>query len=314
MLLAHKISFFGGKGGVGKTTCAAAAAVQAASAGEGRRVLLVSTDPAHNLGHLWGMQFTDTPTPVPEVPGLEVVEIDPAAATKAHLHQVEAQLRQTMPEHLKGEIRKHLQLAENSPGAHEAAVLERITEIIEQAEHYDHIVFDTAPSGHTVRLMELPELMQAWTEGLLNRRDQSDRFSQVVRGLGGEVETSVDRRNNLIRQTLLRRRERFAALREVLTGDDCAFYLVLLPERLPVLETIEVHRQLEAVGMNVAGLVINRMAPTNQGEFLAERAERDQAYLAMLREALPGVPTMTLPLMNTDVVGTKQLREFFAAQ
>ena len=66
--------------------------------------------------------------------------------------------------------------------------------------------------------------------------------------------------------------------------------------------------------MHVASLVVNRMAPGDQGEFLAERAARDQAYLAMLREALPGVPTVTLPLMNTDVVGTEQLREFFAAR
>lgn len=313
MLLDKNILFFGGKGGVGKTTSAAAASVRLA--GQGRKVLLVSTDPAHNLGHLWGVKFSDTPTPVPDVQGLHVVELDPAAATEAHLKGVEQQLSATMPDHLKGQIRKHLDAARLSPGAHEAAMLERIAELIEQADAYDHLIFDTAPSGHTVRLMELPELMQAWTEGLLKSRERSDRFSAAVRGLGGDdAKTATDRRNNQIRHTLLRRRERFAHLREVLTGPDCAFYLVLLPERLPVMETIEVYSQLRAVGMEVAGLVVNRVSPTDQGEFLAARAQVEADHLRTLYDALPDVPTHLVPLRNSDVLGSEELATFFAQQ
>lgn len=112
------IMFFGGKGGVGKTTLATATAL---SLSQDHNVLLVSTDPAHNLGHIFDATLSDASSHL--TPSLSAIELDPARATEEHLTTVGASMRRFMPEHLHGEVTKHLDLARQSPGTQEAALL-----------------------------------------------------------------------------------------------------------------------------------------------------------------------------------------------
>lgn len=313
----RQVLFVGGKGGVGKT--AVASAVALAQARVGRRVLVVSTDPAHNLGHLWGRPVGDREVPL--APGLDGLEVDPAATTDEHLRAVGHTLRRLMPEHLSREVDKHLELARDAPGTHEAAVLERIAEVLESSDH-DLVVFDTAPSGHTARLMSLPETMSAWTEGLLRRQDRSARFGAALRGLDDDgaaadvVGTGRRRdrradRDQEIRQILLRRRTRFAGLRDLLADDArTAFVIVLAAERLPALETIELYGRLLRSGVSVGALVVNKRSPADRGDFLTRRRAQEQVHLDTVREALPHVPLLELPLLAEDIVGEAALERF----
>lgn len=177
---APHIVFFGGKGGVGKSTIASAVALGLAE--DGYSVQLVSTDPAHNLGHMWEQAVGARGVTAQTSANLHLLELDPAATTKAHIAQVEDTMRRMMPERLHGEVAKHLDLARNSPGTHEAAMVEAIAQVVEDSDH-DFLIFDTAPSGHTSRLLAVPELMNAWTQGLMNRREKSERFSELIRGM-----------------------------------------------------------------------------------------------------------------------------------
>lgn len=325
---ARRVLFVGGKGGVGKTAVASATALAQARAG--RRVLVVSTDPAHNLGHLWERSVGDRITPLARDPDgsgaglLDGIEVDPVATTDAHLAAVGATIRRLMPEHLAAEVDKHMELARDSPGTHESAVLERIAELVDTGlDDYDLVVFDTAPSGHTARLMALPEIMSAWTEGLLRRRGKAEKFGAALRGLEdrdaasesivgtGRPRDPREERDLEIRRILLRRRERFEALREVLVdAERCSFVIVLAAERLPVLETVELHEQLVRAGVHVGALVVNKRSPADAGDFLAERRALEEVHLATLRGALPDVPLLQVPLLPGDVVGQEALGRF----
>jgi arsenite/tail-anchored protein-transporting ATPase len=204
-------------------------------------------------------------------------------------------------------------------------MLERIAEVVEQGrDNYDLIIFDTAPSGHTARLMALPEMMSAWTEGLIKRRDKADSFTAVLRDMGSDKEQrnklfgetlasgdSTGDRESRIRQLLNRRRQRFAGLRDTLKdSEQTAFIIVLAAERLPVLETLELHAQLKRAGVQVGGLVVNKRLPAAADLFFAERRAQEEVHLAVLSQALPGLQRQDILLSTHDVVGLAELERF----
>ena len=228
----RQILFFGGKGGVGKTTVSAATAISLAN--EGRRVLLVSTDPAHNLGHLFNREIG--PRPVRLSPDLDGLELDPEATVQEHMSEVSGALHSLMPVQMHGEIDKHIALSRDAPGMQEAAILEKMAEIVEQGrKDYEHVIFDTAPSGHTARLMALPEMMTAWTEGLIQRRERADRFAEFVRGLGSDSALAEDivgeknpaaEKESRVRGVLNRRRLKFVHLRDALADPELTSFVM----------------------------------------------------------------------------------------
>ncbi|PJE97249.1 arsenic-transporting ATPase [Streptomyces carminius] len=318
LVTARRTVFVGGKGGVGKTSVAAALALGRARSGA--RVLLVSTDPAHNLGHLWGRPVGDEPVrlvgPEDLVSGrgtgtgtaghVDGLEVDPERTVEQHLSAVAETMRRLLPERMHAPAARHLQLARQAPGTHESAVLERIAEAVELGEEaYDLVVFDTAPSGHTLRLLALPEQLVSWTEALLANRDRSERFGAAVRGLGGGRETGHDAE---LRRVLLRRRNRFSRLREVVTDPArTGFVLVLTAELLPIAETMEVYEKLTGLGVDVAALVANRRSPADAGELLDRRRRQEDEHLVRLRQRVPDVPLLDVPLLPGELVGTQAL-------
>ncbi|MCI0384349.1 ArsA family ATPase [Streptomyces sp. CNQ085] len=314
LITSRGVVFVGGKGGVGKTSVAAALAL--GHARSGARVLLVSTDPAHNLGHLWGRPVGDEPVRLAGPGGLvsragaaghvDGLEIDPERTVERHLSAVAETMRRLLPERMHAPAARHLQLARQAPGTHESAVLERIAEAVELAgEAHDLVVFDTAPSGHTLRLLALPEQLTSWTEALLANRDRSERFGAAVRGLGGGGQGDRDAE---LRRVLMRRRDRFSRLREVVTDPArTGFVLVLTAEVLPIAETLEVYEKLTGLGVDVAALVANRRSPAGAGELLDRRRRQEDEHLARLRQRVPGVPLLEVPLLPGDLVGAKAL-------
>ena len=145
--------FFTGKGGVGKTSLACAASVHLA--GAGRKVLLVSTDPASNVGQVFGASIGNTITAIPEIPGLHALEIDPEQAAEAYREKIVGPVRGLLPEAEIASITEQL----SGSCTTEIASFNEFTAILADAtigERYDHVLFDTAPTGHTVRLLRLP--------------------------------------------------------------------------------------------------------------------------------------------------------------
>jgi arsenite/tail-anchored protein-transporting ATPase len=305
---------FGGKGGVGKTTVAAATAL--ALSERGRRVLLVSTDPAHNLGHVWERRIG--PDPVTVLPGLQAMELDPQGVVEQHLAETTRLLQRLMPVHLSGQVARHMALARDAPGMAEAALLERIAGLVAGRPAGEHLIFDTAPTGHTLQLLAMPELMAAWIDGLIRQRDRAEglgkRLQRLVsdRSAGasvfGDVPGPGSDRNTEIRVVLDRRRSLLAGLRRALTdAATTAFVIVLTAERLPVKETIELHGRLRDLNVPAGGLVINKRIPAGLGAFMDNRRRLETECLAELSAELPNIPVVELPLAETDIVGCDAL-------
>lgn len=306
--LAREVIFFGGKGGVGKTTSAAATALLAADTG--RRTLLVSTDPAHSTADILHQPLGPEETPVG--PNLWAVEIDPEREARAYIERVRQHLMRVVGPHLRDEIERQIEIARVSPGAEEAALFDRIADLLERiGGRYDLVIFDTAPTGHTLRLLSLPELMEAWVDGLLERRRKLNALTALWHNMtvGG---APGDREKDPVERVLDERRRKFARVRRILLDDErTAFWFVLNPERLPILETRKAVELLRHHGIPVGGLIVNRVLPpeTDDHPFLTARKQQEAAYLKEIERLFPDLPRITVPLLPHDVAGRDGLRQ-----
>lgn len=306
LLTQRRLLFFGGKGGVGKTTMASATGL--ALAKQGQKVLVVSTDPAHSLGHLWDQKIGDEVTYVYD-DRLAGLEIDPERTARRHFAEVADVVRKMMPEHLHGEVRKYFRQAIDSPGAHEAAMLERIAKLsLETSDEWDTVIFDTAPTGHTIRLLEMPQVLTVWAEGMMGRARKTAQFHEALEALPGGTKVSetgpIAQRNARIREILDRRSSLFASFHRMLTSKSITgFVIVTLAERMPVAETTELKDRLTEAQIPIAGIIVNRRSPLKAGDMLATRRRIEDEYLRQLRAKSKKIPLVEVELQERELTG-----------
>lgn len=306
MLLTRPLVFFGGKGGVGKTTMASAYALLLAE--HGHRTLLVSTDPAHSTGDLLGAWLSGEPSPV--TGRLAAVEVDAEAAAAAHVARIKEDAAASFDRELQPAIERHLDLAAASPGTVETALFDEVVRFMDHCpDHYDRVVFDTAPTGHTLRLLTLPALLTAWVEGLVRQREKVAGTERMLRNLAGRDDPDGDP----VMARLRARRDRFLRARRRLL-EDAVFHLVLTPERLPIEESARALTALDTAGVRVGALVLNRLLPdTADGDFLRARREAQDGYRAEIAARFPGLDLVRVEQQPHDVHGLGQLRSLTAA-
>jgi arsenite/tail-anchored protein-transporting ATPase len=262
----------GGKGGVGKTTTATALATSWARAGE--RTLLVSTDPAHSTADLLGRGLGDVPVEV--APLLDAVEIDPDRHADAYVERVRRDAHRLVSPEVRATVDRHLDLARRGPGTLESATLDRLADLVSWCPgRYDRVVVDTAPTGHTLRLLQMPELLTAWVQGLVRQRERVHGMDRMLRNMAGRD----DREPDPVVERLRHQRDRLATLRRRL-GEDAVVHLVLLAERLPIEETARGLNALQEGGLHVGALVVNRVLPDDaRGAYVAARRAQQGDYL-----------------------------------
>ena len=298
--LNKKIYFIGGKGGVGKSTTSAAMALLLSE--QGRRVLLVSTDPAHNSGDLFHEDFSGGKI-VKVTSGLDVLEIDSGQEARNYINSVKGNLKGLVKATMLDEVNRQIDMAASSPGAEEAALFDRITSLIlEEVVNYDAIVFDTAPTGHTIRLLTLPELMGVWMDGLLERRKKTnDNYAQWMND-GEPVEDPLYEKLN-------ERKNRFKRVRDIFLDKAHTEYIfVLNAERLPIIETRKAIDTLQQHGIKVSTIVVNKVIPDEaDGEFMEKRRLNEKIYLDQITNTFAGQKHMYIPLMDSDISSLNSL-------
>jgi arsenite/tail-anchored protein-transporting ATPase len=305
-LLSRRLLFFGGKGGVGKTTLAAAYALL--SAQRGSRTLLVSTDPAHSTADVLGTSVGSEATEVAD--RLYAIEIDPLEEADAYIAEVKDRLAHTIPPRLTREVERQIDIARVSPGAAESALFDRFTRIMEADEsRFDRIIFDTAPTGHTLRLITLPESMTVWMSGLIAQRRKTNVLGRMWRNVAGAAAGSRDHAPDPVIAALEERRHRFEhARRRIGDADRSAFVFVLVPERLPILETERAAATLGRHRIPIGAIIVNRVLPADaDGEFLERRRVREAQYLDHIAGSFAGQHCFHVPLLESDVTGLPAL-------
>ncbi|GGO38704.1 arsenical pump-driving ATPase [Gemmobacter aquaticus] len=278
--------FFTGKGGVGKTSLSCAVAVSLADSG--KRVLLVSTDPASNLDEMLAVALCDQPTAIPGAPGLFALNIDPDKSAEDYRLRVIDQLGSAADEAERATVREQLSGACTSEIA---AFDEFVGLLVGDADGFDHVIFDTAPTGHTLRLLSLP---RAWT-GFLQGNDRGASCLGPHSGLKMQE-------------------ERFrAALRALADPDQTSIVLVTRADRGAVREAARTSDELRSLGLGNQRLVINGVFRASvAGDPVAEGLARDHAaVIAALPESLADLLRDEVPLRSFDMVGLPALRALF---
>jgi arsenite-transporting ATPase len=275
--------FFTGKGGVGKTSLSTAAAL--ALADVGKKVLLVSTDAASNLDEMLGIELRNIPTPVPDAPGLWVLNIDPDNAAESYRQRVLAQMGVTATETELSTVREQLSGACTT----EIASFDEFASLLSgDGEHFDHIVFDTAPTGHTLRLLSLPK---AWSGFLAG----NDRGASCLGPHSGLKMQEV----------------RFkAALAALSDPAKTTVILVTRPDKGAIAEAARTSEDLHELGLNNQRLAINGVFHSSDRSDAVACAIEDlgQLALAEMPQSLRDLPQDLVPLRAFDTVGLPALR------
>ncbi len=289
LLQAPRYLFFTGKGGVGKTSIACASAIRLARAGH--RVLLVSTDPASNVGQVFGVSIGNSITGIAQVPNLSALEIDPEAAARAYRERLVGPVRGVLPD----EVVKGIEESLSGACTTEIAAFDEFTALLTDSAltaQYDHILFDTAPTGHTIRLLQLPGAWSGFLEAgkgdasclgpLAGLEKQRTQYRAAVDALADPARTRL----------VLVARAQGASLREV----------------------ARTHEELATIGLMRQHLVINGILGATEvaGDPLAAAIhQREQAVLAALPEVLRTLPRDDIPLKPFNLVGLDALDRLF---
>ena len=286
----RKFLFFGGKGGVGKTTMAAATAIWLAD--KGYDTLIVATDPTVSLSAIYEQKISETDlTKIGMVKNLCGLNINPKKATGVFQRRLEGMM-QSFTSLFGSEVI-------STPCAEEMAAFDQFVSFLQDTQH-DHVVFDTAPTGHTLRELSIPF---DWSGYLA---DQIKNRKELSAALG-----VIDDEGML--EDLKKEKKRYDEAVKSLSDEQLsAFNLVLLPEKLPVEETARAIDDLGRFGIRVQALIVNEVIPPEvlKGNwFLEKRRETQEKYLQEIETRFNGMLKKDVPLFETDVYGVQNLRK-----
>lgn len=314
------IYFFIGKGGVGKTTCAAAYSLVLAN--NGLETLIVSLDPAHNLGDVFGLKLRETPSKV--VKKLYAVEVDFDKVVKDYLKQLTDKIKDIYGYLRVFNLDKYVDVLRYSPGIEEYAILEKIIDVVQtniKEKRYDAIVFDTPPTGLTIRIMALPSISLIWIQKLIElratildrrkvlERIRGERLKVFISGKELALPSSI--KEDPIYNELIEVSKRVEAINKVLSNmKNTSVYIVVNPETLPIIEAFRAYSFLEKLSIPVKALIINKVLKISSPprELRTKLEEQEKAY-RQVNKLFKNIRVLEIPLLSKEPRGIENLKE-----
>ncbi len=301
-----KYIFFGGKGGVGKTVMAGAAAVWAAQ--QGRKTLLASTNPVHSLSGLLDQDVFGRPTPVEGVPNLEAYEID----TKETIERSKQEIREKIEWFLKyADIKtkadEFVESATMNPAFEESAMFENMIDLMFRDE-YEVYVFDTAPTANARRLLGMSSVYSMWVNKMVQSREEAMSLKQLLSYSRKKQEKDP------LMEYLLNLRERMTRAKTLLTDEELtAFFFITLPEALPIAVITRFINWFHEFGIPIGGVVVNMLIDKNSvrddaPDFVKNRVKMQEDYMREIEEKFDGMVRAIVPLFETEVRGVEMLQ------
>jgi arsenite-transporting ATPase len=300
-----KYTFFGGKGGVGKTVMAGATAAWFAA--QGKRTLLASTNPVHSLTSLLDQNVFGKPTPVTGVPNLMAYEID----THDTIERSKQEIREKISWFLKfADIKtkadEFVESATMNPAFEESAMFENMIDLMFQDE-YEVYVFDTAPTANARRLLGMSSVYSMWVNKMLKSREEAQSLRQIL-------SFSRKQEKDPLMDYLLNFRERMQHAKELLTDPELtSFFFVTLPEALPIAVITRFINWFTEFGIPVGGVVVNMLidkqsVAEDAPDFVKNRVAMQDKYMDDIWRIFAGNVRALVPLFETEVRGVEMLK------
>jgi arsenite-transporting ATPase len=295
---------FGGKGGVGKTSNAAASALWTAE--HGRETLVISTDPAHSLGDSFAQDLSGGEViPINGVENLYGMEINPKKAFEQYQQITQSKEMEDM-----GPMGSMMGLEDftdmTAPGADEALAFSKVLEFIQECE-YDLVVFDTAPTGHTLRLLGLPEMLDSFFGKLIKLRLRFGNIFGRLKSLFGRGDSEPDQSL----EQLEKLKETISASRGELSNPSrTSFIIVMIPEAMAVSETERLLQTLYEYEIPSSHIIINMIFPDMPDcSFCRSRKNMQEKYIAQIHDIYDDFTITEVPLFPTEIQGIPALQQ-----
>jgi arsenite-transporting ATPase len=298
-----RYTFFGGKGGVGKTVMAGVSAVNLARSG--KRTLLASTNPVHSLSGLLGQDVFGKPTPVDGVENLWAFEIDTRDAIERSKREIREKIQWFLKfAEISTKAEEFVDAATMNPAFEESAMFENMVDLMFKGE-YDVYVFDTAPTANARRLLGMSKVYGLWVEKMLKSREEAQSLRE-------SLSFTKKKEEDPLMNYLVDFRERIRHARELLTDpEQTAFFFVTLPEALPIAVIRRFIDWFTDFGIPVGGVVVNMVIRPEEGEaapeFVRNRIAMQAEHLDEIKRVFDGQVRAVLPLYDSDVRGVAML-------
>ncbi len=299
-----KFYFFSGKGGVGKTSMSAATALW--FAGKGKKTLVISTDPAHSLSDAFDIKIG--PEVVKLKKNLYALEIDPGKAMQEYKEMLSPKMEKLGALEGLG-LEDTLDIAGTTPGIDEIASFDRFLRFMGSKE-YDVIIFDTAPTGHALRFLSLPDVLDSWVGKMIKIRMRFSGMMSLARKILPFGDSEEDEKSFGLKE-MEAMKERISQAREILSNPHKTHYtMVMIPEAMSISETERALKTLKGYGIPVKSLIVNQIIPqSKECDFCNDKRRLQLERIAFIRKNFKGYGVKEVQLLKDELRGEKLLEK-----